>query len=40
MMEKNTSYEIFYAALETVKAKLPNEEKSNLSKSGKRLWIM
>ena len=23
--KKNTSYEIFYAALETVKAKLPNE---------------
>ena len=28
--KKNTSYEIFYAALETVKAKLPNEEKSAL----------
>ena len=26
--KKNTSYEIFYAALETVKTKLPNEEKS------------
>ena len=28
--KKNTSYEIFYAALETVKAKLPNEEKTAL----------
>ena len=28
--KKNTSYEIFYAALETVKTKLPNEEKSAL----------
>ena len=28
--KKNTSYEIFYAALETVKAKLSNEEKSAL----------
>ena len=28
--KKNTSYEIFYAALETVKVKLPNEEKSAL----------
>ena len=28
--KKNTSYEIFYAALETVKAKMPNEEKSAL----------
>ena len=28
--KKNTSYEIFYAALETVKLKLPNEEKSAL----------
>ena len=28
--KKNTSYEIFYAALETVKTKLPNEEKSSL----------
>jgi small subunit ribosomal protein S7 len=28
--KKNTSYEIFYSALETVKAKLPNEEKSAL----------
>ena len=28
--KKNASYEIFYAALETVKAKLPNEEKSAL----------
>ena len=36
--KKNTSYEIFYAALETVKVKLPNEE-NLLSKSGKRLWI-
>ena len=30
MGKKNTSYEIFYAALETVKTKLPNEEKSSL----------
>ena len=30
--KKNTSYEIFYAALETVKTKLPNEEKSSLEK--------
>ena len=29
--KKNTSYEIFYAALETVKTKLPNEEKSSLA---------
>ena len=28
--KKNTSYEIFYTALETVKTKLPNEEKSAL----------
>ena len=28
--KKNTFYEIFYAALETVKTKLPNEEKSAL----------
>jgi small subunit ribosomal protein S7 len=28
--KKNTSYEIFYAALETVEVKLPNEEKSAL----------
>ncbi len=28
--KKNTSYEIFYAALDKVKAKLPNEEKSVL----------
>jgi len=28
--KKNTSYEIFYSALETVKAKLPNETKSAL----------
>lgn len=28
--KKNTSYEIFYDALETVKSKLPNEEKSAL----------
>ena len=28
--KKNTSYTIFYTALETVKAKLPNEEKSAL----------
>lgn len=28
--KKNTSYEIFYSALETVKAKLPNDEKSAL----------
>ncbi len=28
--KKNTSYEIFYAALEVVKNKLPNEEKSAL----------
>ena len=28
--KKNTPYEIFYAALETVKTKLPNEEKSAL----------
>ena len=28
--KKNTSYEIFYAALETVKTTLPNEEKSAL----------
>lgn len=33
--KKNTSYEIFYAALETVKAKLPNEEKL-LLKSGRK----
>jgi len=28
--KKNTSYEIFYAALEAVKVKLPNEERSSL----------
>ncbi|KAA6316030.1 30S ribosomal protein S7 [termite gut metagenome] len=28
--KKNVSYTIFYAALETVKAKIPNEEKSAL----------
>ena len=28
--KKNTSYTIFYTALETVKSKLPNEEKSAL----------
>lgn len=28
--KKNTAYEIFYSALESVKAKLPNEEKSAL----------
>ena len=28
--KKNTAFEIFYSALETVKAKLPNEEKSAL----------
>ena len=28
--KKNTSYEIFYSALKTVKAKLPNDEKSAL----------
>jgi small subunit ribosomal protein S7 len=28
--KKNTSFEIFYSALETVKAKMPNEEKSAL----------
>ena len=28
--KKNTSYRIFYTALETVKAKMPNEEKSAL----------
>ena len=28
--KKNTSYEIFYTALETVKTKLPNEEKTAL----------
>ena len=28
--KKNTAYTIFYTALETVKAKLPNEEKSAL----------
>ena len=28
--KKNTSYEIFYAALEVVKTKLPNEEKTSL----------
>lgn len=28
--KKNVSYEIFYSALKTVKAKLPNEEKSAL----------
>ena len=28
--KKNTSYEIFYSALNTVKAKLPNDEKSAL----------
>ena len=28
--KKNTAFEIFYYALETVKAKLPNEEKSAL----------
>ena len=28
--KKNTSYTIFYSALETVKSKLPNEEKSAL----------
>ena len=38
--KKNTSYEIFYAALETVKAKLPNEEKICSRNLGKRLWIM
>ena len=31
--KKNTSYEIFYAALETVK-------KNQLWKSGRKLWIM
>ena len=28
--KKNTAYKIFYSALETVKAKMPNEEKSAL----------
>ena len=28
--KKNTAFEIFYAALETVKDKMPNEEKSAL----------
>ena len=28
--KKNTSYDIFYAALETVKTKMQNEEKSAL----------
>ena len=28
--KKNTSYEIFYTALQTVSTKLPNEEKSSL----------
>ena len=28
--KKNTSYEIFYAALETVKNKMQNEEKSEM----------
>ena len=29
-MARNTAFEIFYSALETVKGKLPNEEKSAL----------
>lgn len=37
--KKNTSYEIFYAALETVKNKMQNEEKSALE-IWKKLWIM
>ena len=28
--KKNTAFTIFYSALETVKSKLPNEEKSSL----------
>ena len=37
--KKNTSYEIFYAALETVKTKLPMK-KNHLWKFGRKLWIM
>ena len=37
--KKNTSYEIFYAALETVKNKMQNE-RNPLLKFGKKLWIM
>lgn len=37
--KKNTSYEIFYAALETVKNKMQNEEKSALE-IWKKHWIM
>ena len=38
--KKNTSYEIFYTALETVKTKLPNEEKTALEiwKKKKQSW--
>ena len=38
--KKNTSYEIFYAALETVKAKLPNEEKSPLLRANRIKFLI
>ena len=37
--KKNTSYEIFYAALETVKTNFLMK-KNQLWKSGRKLWIM
>ncbi len=37
--KKNTSYEIFYAALETVKTKFITK-KNLLLKFGKKCWIM
>ncbi len=38
--KKNTAYTIFYTALETVKAKLPNEEKSALEIGRRRLRML
>ena len=34
--KKNTSYTIFYSALETVKAKMANEEKTTRNRTGRR----
>ena len=38
--KKNTAYTIFYTALETVKAKMPNEEKSALEIWKKALGVV
>ena len=38
--KKNTSYEIFYNALDIVKAKMSNEEKSALEIGSRHLIIL